>query len=304
VNWRQFRRRQRVATIATRFVSYVDEGNSDNPPVIFLHGIPTWGFLFHQLLERLKDTHRVLVPDLPGFGFSDKSDRFDRSITRQTEMIGQWMDHLKISSAAIVGHDIGGGIALRLATLFRDRVTRLCVINSVAYDSWPTGAMLQFGHPSSRKRLAASTTLSLLRLTLKKGFAAAPDAQLLEGLLAPYRTEVGKLSLIRNASALNTNLTIEITGLLPTITVPVLILWGEHDRFQPLKYAGWLARDIPHARFVGVPEARHFVMFDQPEVVLREIRAFLDDQPPPAETGESEPLNRLRAYFQSAKADR
>jgi pimeloyl-ACP methyl ester carboxylesterase len=300
MNWREFRRRQRVVTIANRFISYVDEGKPDHPAVIFLHGMPTWGFLFHRFLEPLSETHRVLVPDLPGFGFSDKSDRFDRSIARQAEMIAQWMDHLRISSAAIVGHDLGGGIALRLATLFRDRVARLCVINSIAYDSWPIESMLQLGHPSARKRLSASTAMSLLRLTLKKGFEVAPERPLLEGLLAPYRTDVGKLSLIRDASALNTNLTMEITTLLPTITAPVLILWGQNDRLQPLKYAEWLALDIPHARLIRVPDARHFVMFDRPEVVLREITAFLQHEPP-SETGESEPLNRLRAYFQPAK---
>jgi pimeloyl-ACP methyl ester carboxylesterase len=302
MNWREFRNRQRVTVIANRFISYVDEGNADKPAVILLHGMPTWGFLFHQLLKPLAETHRVLIPDLPGFGFSDKSDRFDRSIARQADMISQWMDQLGISAAAIIGHDIGGGIALRLATLFRDRVARLGLINSVAYDSWPVESMLQLGHPAAAKRLSPATAISLLRFTLKKGFAAAPDRQLLDSLLAPYRTEVGRLSLMRNASALNTNLTMEITPLLPTITAPVLILWGENDRFQPVKYAERLALDIPHARLIRIPDARHFVMFDQRDIVLREIRAFLHNHQPPEQTGETEPLNRLRAYFQSPRA--
>jgi pimeloyl-ACP methyl ester carboxylesterase len=301
MNWREFRQRQRVTTVSNRFLSYIDAGNPDHPAVILIHGIPTWGFLFHEFVDALSDTHRVLVPDLPGFGFSDKSDRFDRSIARQAEMIAQWMDQLKISAAAIVGHDIGGGIALRLATLFRDRVARLCLINSVAYDSWPVESMLQLGHPAAATRLSPATAISLLRFTLKKGFAAVPDRQLLDSLLAPYRTEIGRLSLMRNASALNTNLTMEITPLLPTITAPVLILWGENDRFQPVEYAARLALDIPHARLIRIRDARHFVMFDQRDIVLREIRAFLHDHQPPEQTGETQPLNRLRAYFQSPK---
>jgi pimeloyl-ACP methyl ester carboxylesterase len=85
----------------------------------------------------------------------------------------------------------------------------------------------------------------------------------------------GKLSLIRNAAALNTNLTTEITHLLPSIRVPALILRGEDDQFQPVKYGRRLAWDIPGARLVPVQGARHFVMIDQPETVGRELAAFL-----------------------------
>ena len=99
---------------------------------------------------------------------------------------------------------------------------------------------------------------------------------MLDGLLSPYTTEVGKLSLIRNAAALNTNLTTELTALLPRINVPTLILWGEEDKFQVLKYAERLAWDIPDARLVRIPDARHFVMLDQPEAVSRQVREFLD----------------------------
>lgn len=88
----------------------------------------------------------------------------------------------------------------------------------------------------------------LLKQALKGGFAKRPPAALLDGLLAPYSTEVGKLSLIRNAAALNTNLTTEIAPLLPSIRVPTLILWGEDDVFQPVAYGERLAWDIPGAK--------------------------------------------------------
>jgi pimeloyl-ACP methyl ester carboxylesterase len=97
-------------------------------------------------------------------------------------------------------------------------------------------------------------------------------------LLSPWRTDVGKISLIRNASALNTNQTMEISRLLPALSVPTLILWGEDDAFQPVRWGERLARDIPGASLVRIAGARHFVMIDQPERVHRTIRDFLDQQ--------------------------
>jgi pimeloyl-ACP methyl ester carboxylesterase len=166
-----------------------------------------------------------------------------------------------------VAHDIGGGVALRLAVFFPNRIIRLCVMNTVCYDSWPIEVMLQFGHPEAYRKLSASTAITLLKKALKQGFASTPTAELLDGLLAPYSTEVGKLSLIRNAAALNTNLTTEITSFLPKIQLPTRIIWGEDDRFQAVKYGERLAWDIPGAELVQIKGARHFVMIDKPEEV-------------------------------------
>lgn len=135
-------------------------------------------------------------------------------------------------------------------------------MNTVCYDSWPIETMLQLGHPEACRQASASTTLTLLRQALKGGFASSPDSELLDALLAPYRTEVGKLSLIRNTSALNTSLTTEISSLFSRIDVPTFILWGEDDAFQFVKYGERLTWDIPDARLVRISGACHFVMLD------------------------------------------
>jgi pimeloyl-ACP methyl ester carboxylesterase len=186
MHWRAFQTMQRLVELAYRYVSYVDEGSGD--PVVLLHGIPTWGYLWHGVMPDLAPTHRVLIPDLLGFGYSDKRDRFDRSIARQAEMIEAWMAALAVERASIVGHDIGGGVALRLATLFPQRVARLCVVNTVCYDSWPIETLLQFGHPETRRKLSASTAMARLKQALTQGFAMPPADEVLDGLLAPYST--------------------------------------------------------------------------------------------------------------------
>lgn len=274
IDWRQFQRLQKVAEIGDRFISYLDDGEGE-PVVVLLHGIPTWGYLWMPVLGALTREARVLAPDLVGFGFSDKRDTFDRSIARQAEMVDAWMAQLGIPSAVIVGHDIGGGVALRLATLFPSRVRALCLMNSVCYDSWPVEMMIQLGHPEANRRLSAAAALRMLKVALRMGFAASPKSDVLDGLLAPYATEVGKLSLIRDAAALNTNLTTEIAPLLPSIPVPTLLVWGEDDAFQPVEYGERLAWDIPCADLVRVAHARHFLMFDQPRVVGSRLVEFI-----------------------------
>ncbi len=275
MDWKQFQAMQKVAEIGEHFVSYVDEGAGE--PVILIHGIPTWGYLWHKLIPVLSKQTRVLAPDLIGFGYSDKQDNFDRSIARQTEMIDAWMEKLGIQNANIVAHDIGGGVALRVATLFPHRVKRLCLMNSVSYDSWAIEVMIQLGHPSAYYLASASTTVATLRQMLKQGFSETPEEEILDGIFAPYLTEVGKLSLIRNAAALNTNLTTEITHLLHKIKAKTLILWGVDDKFQLLKFGKRLADDISNAKLIQIENARHFVMIDQPEAVARHVSTFLGE---------------------------
>lgn len=275
MNWRAYQARQRVAEVGDRFISYVEGGAGE--PLILLHGIPTWGYLWYPLLPSLTRSHRVLIPDLAGYGYSDKRDRFDRSIARQAELIDGWMERIGVEGATLVGHDVGGGVALRLAAFFPRRVARLCLMNSVCYDSWPIEAVLQFGHPDTRRRVSAWTATLLLKQVLKMGFASSPSDDLLDGLLAPYATETGKLSLIRNAVALNTNQTMEIIPLLQRIAAPTLILWGEEDRFLPVDYGERLAWDIPGARLIRIRQARHFAMIDRLEEVERHLVSFLSE---------------------------
>ncbi len=276
MRWREFQSLQRVSELGDRFLSYVDRGRGS--PVVLLHGMPTWGYLWHRVMAELTGSHRVLVPDLLGFGFSDRRDRFDRSIARQAEAIDAWMERLGVERAAIVGHDLGGGVALRLAVFFPSRVERLCLLDAVAYDSWPIEAMLQLGYPVVDRRVSAPALASFLGVALRQGFAASPPAEVIEGLVAPYATEVGKLSLLRDAAALNTNLTTELTPLLPGVLVPALVLRGESDRLQTARVAERLAGDIPGARLARMPRARHYAVLERASEVAARLGAFLAER--------------------------
>ncbi|QSQ11825.1 alpha/beta fold hydrolase [Myxococcus landrumensis] len=279
MNWREWQRQQEVLELGQRFVSYVDWGRG--PPVVLLHGMPTWSYLWSGLARGLATSHRVLVPDLLGHGFSDRRDRFDRSLSRQAEALEAWMDRLGVVDAAVVGHDVGGGVAQQLAVRFPRRVGRLCLMDSVSYDAWPLPLMAQFGTPWMARRLSPEWMVGLLSWALKsRGFAKKPSAELVEGLLAPYATEVGMVSLSRDAVALNTNQTQVVSPKLGHLAVPVWVMWGAKDRVLPAKYGERLVWDIPGARWVSVPEAGHFLMWDAPHVVAMELFRFLEGEAP------------------------
>ncbi|MGA7304861.1 MAG: alpha/beta fold hydrolase, partial [Rhodothermales bacterium] len=120
-----FRRRQKTADLdglsyKSLKVAWTDVGEGD--PVILLHGIPTWSFLYNEVIPLLAEHARVIAPDFLGHGYSDRRDFFDRSLLAQTDMIIRLMDHLGIERATFVGHDTGGGVSLIMAIDHPDRV--------------------------------------------------------------------------------------------------------------------------------------------------------------------------------------
>ena len=181
-------------------VAWTDLG--DGEPVILLHGIPTWSFLYNEVIPRLAETARVIAPDFLGHGYSDRRDFFDRSLIAQTGMIVRLMDHLGIERADFVGHDTGGGVALIMAIDHPERVARLVLTNVVAYDSWPIDDMIALGNPNWRSK-SPKEVADFLASGLPDGIynkdRLTPEFR--AGIVAPYSDEEGKISIIRNASS-------------------------------------------------------------------------------------------------------
>lgn len=276
----QFRAKQKeleldgLSYLGALRVAYTDVGEGE--PMILLHGIPTWSFLYHQVIPTLAQEHRVLAPDFLGHGYSDKRDRFDRSLRAQTAMILRFMDELGIEKATIVGHDTGGGVALIMGIEHPERVEHLVLCNAVAYDSWPIEDMISLGNPAWRDK-TASEVASFVASGLTDGLHN-PE-QLTEdferGIVAPYSNEEGKISLIRNASALNTNHTMELVDRHKDIAAQTLVLWGVKDPWQTIQDGECLVEEIPHAHLKRIETASHWLQQDEPEIFAREILDYL-----------------------------
>ncbi len=255
-------------------VAWTDIGKGD--PVILLHGIPTWSYLYNDVIPLLGPHFRVLAPDFLGHGYSDRRDFFDRSLLAQTAMIIRLMDHLEIERAHFVGHDTGGGVSLIMAIQHPERVAKLVLTNVVAYDSWPINDMIALGNPNWRTK-SPEEIADFLASGLPDGIHNKErlTPEFTAGIVAPYSDEVGKISILRNASALNTNHTTMLVERHGEIKAPTLCLWGVHDPWQTIRDGERLSREIPDARLIRVENASHWIPHDTPGIFASEIINFL-----------------------------
>jgi haloalkane dehalogenase len=111
---------------------YVDEGNREAAPILLMHGEPSWSYLYRKFVPPLVAAgHRVVAPDLIGFGKSDKpADRNDYTFERHVEWMSDWLTALDLTDITLFCQDWGGLIGLRLVAAFPERFARLVIGNT------------------------------------------------------------------------------------------------------------------------------------------------------------------------------
>ncbi|WP_424019352.1 alpha/beta fold hydrolase [Halorientalis pallida] len=263
--------------LSVAFWDSADEGEADtandDPPVVFLHGIPTWSFLWRDVAPAVAEAtdRRVIVPDLLGYGNSAMHDGFDRSVRAQELMLRDLLEELEIDEFALVAHDIGGGAAVRYAAHRPDEVTDLVMANAVCYDSWPVDFITNLGLPEVADRDHGAVIGQVEGAFSQGVYAEEADDAFVEGMVAPWDSEEGQTSLSRNAVATNTNHTTEIDY--GDISADLLCLWGADDTFQPLEYGERLAEEVGGE--VIELDAYHWVVEDRPERFAEEVSQFV-----------------------------
>ncbi|WP_031464876.1 alpha/beta fold hydrolase [Sciscionella sediminilitoris] len=260
-------------------LAYRDRGTGE--PVVFVHGTPSHSHEWRDVVPRVEATgHRVLTYDLLGYGRSERPLDRDTSVAGQTTLLGALLDELGLDRVTIIAHDIGGAIAARFALAAPERVRRLMLLDTVSYDSWPSASWRSIiaEHLEDYRNLSRREFDTLLTRQLEMTVADKEimTGAVLEAYLAPHQSGLGPGSFfehqVRHYDSIYTE---EISAHLGRLRMPVRILWGAQDEWQPLDYARKLAADIPGAELVTIPDAGHFVMEDAPDRVTEEILDFL-----------------------------
>lgn len=246
-------------------------------PVIFLHGFPTSGHLWSDVIALMPPGHRLVVVDLLGYGRSDPPNGRPLSLRGHADRVVALMDALGIPRACIVGHDLGGGVAQAMAIQAPGRVSRLALIDSVAFAGWPRRD-LRLARTLLRTtgRLMPRWMLAVLRADLERGYEVGERAtRSIERFLRPFLSAEGRGAFAQHLRALDSRETRAMAGELGAISAPTAVIWGAGDPFLSAKLGRRLADAIPGASLQILPGARHFTPEDAPRPVADALAALL-----------------------------
>jgi haloalkane dehalogenase len=258
---------------------FVDEGAGT--PVVCFHGEPSWAYLYRKMLPPLLDGgRRVVCPDLPGFGRSDKpTDRGWYSYDRHVEHVSALLGALDLRDATVVVQDWGGPIGLRWAMENQDRVARLVILNTGLFTGRVSKGFLAWRDFAERNPdlpvgfVIQSATITELSDTIVAAYEAPfPDAESKAGaaqfpLLVP--TDDGQAG----AAAMRS-----VADELSHWDKPALVAFSDSDPVFPYPRAGQYFSDlIPGAaEQVKIEGAAHFLQEDRGELIAHEIVRFLE----------------------------
>jgi haloalkane dehalogenase len=265
-------------------LAHLDAG--EGPPVVMLHGQPTWSFIYRKVMRPLIDAgYRCIVPDLPGFGRSDKpADESWYTVERHTAAVRSLVEELGLEDVTLVMHDWGGPIGFRIATLeLPERIARFVTMDTAVLtgEHDPGDAWRWF-----RDYVARKPDLPVGRL-VAVGCRRRPSREAIAGYDAPFpdasykagpRSFPGLIPLTPDApGAAEGRASLEA---LQSDSRPALLLWADSDPIFPLEPIGRLVEDGLFAtprELTVIEDAGHFLQEDQGErigtMILEWLRA-------------------------------
>jgi pimeloyl-ACP methyl ester carboxylesterase len=258
---------------------------SSGPPVVLIHGLGASAEIWSANIGALASRHRVYVPDLPGFGHTEMPSRMDFSPAAYSRFIQDFMTAQGIGRASIVGHSLGGGVALRVILDDPGRVEGIVLVSCAGLGreiSLPLRiASLPFFERVFFKPPLQVFTLFLHRLVydpkrITPGFARLYYEMFFQP--GSVRAFTGILRAIATLRGARPGVLEPILDGLGSIASPALILWGRHDRILPVSQAVEAAGKIPGARLHIFERCGHMPNVEYPEEFNRIVLEFLGGQ--------------------------
>ncbi|MFI6786816.1 alpha/beta fold hydrolase [Nonomuraea sp. NPDC050383] len=265
-----------MSYLQTRQVRFQYTRAGSGPPVLLIPGSGGWKLTFHAMMRRLARHHTVYALDPPGQGATEIANPlFPDGTDAIVDSIVEFLDAVSLRHVAVVGHSWGGGFALRLAELHPERVTRLALIAPGGLDVkdvWEFRLMRLPILGDLAVRLVSKTSL---RHMLRKSFVhrdRLPDDDLVDEAVKAIRTGSRSLAMLRIERAVSW---IETERDLHLVDVPVLLLWGERDRYFPVSLIDRFTTRLTSVAAHVLPDAGHSLHDDSPEHTYALLEPFL-----------------------------
>lgn len=264
----------------TRLYYFATGTRRGGDPVVFLHGFPGSSHSWRLVTPLVPPGRRLVVVDLMGCGRSDGTQPGTTpvlTLSTHVALVRQLLDELSITSAALVGHGLGGAIAQAIAVTHRERVSALALVSSPAFEAWPRRlARLARVVSPLAGTLGAPLLASFVHGSALRGFADRDAGRRsLDQTLRAYPARLGAHALARQLSTLRDPQIADVGRRLGEIAVPTAVIWGALDPFLPASVGARLRDAIPGATLDIIPDAKHFVPEDAPERCAQLLAALL-----------------------------
>jgi haloalkane dehalogenase len=264
-------------------VGYVDEGARDADPVLLMHGEPSWSYLYRHIIPRLSGKHRVLAPDLVGFGRSDKpADAADYSYERHVAWMSDWLVGLDLKNITLFCQDWGGLIGLRLVAAFPERFARVVVANT----GLPAGSGMSEGF-ENWLMMSQSIPVFPAGMIVNMGSQRELTPAEIAAYDAPYPDESYKTAARifptfvpvtpQHASVAENQAAWKV---LEAFDKPFLTAFSDKDPVTGGGEAAFQAR-VPGAKgrkHLTIEGGGHFLQEDRPEQIAEVIEAFINGE--------------------------
>lgn len=257
----------------------IEAGSPDAPTVVLLHGLLSNHREFDDVIDALAARFHVIAPDLPGFGDSEKPNpsRYSYEIEAFTGSVADLIAAFRVGRVAVIGHGLGGAIALTLAASFRELVQRLVLVDPLCYPVPPgrrTRALLfpVLGSIAFKQIYGRGLFRSHFRDDVYGPGAVFPLARV-DQLYDAFNTPAARESAYAVLKA--TLDTRPVVARLSRITAPSLVLWGRDDRMFPATSAQRLVRELGGAK-LAILDTGHSPHEERPDEFLHIVVPFLE----------------------------
>jgi pimeloyl-ACP methyl ester carboxylesterase len=261
------------------------------PAVLLVHGITSSSRTWRSVLPALAEHYDVIAPDLLGHGQSAKP-RGDYSLGAYASGLRDLLVALEVPTATVVGHSLGGGVAMQFAYQFPDRLERLVLVDSGGLGSEVSlvlraatlpGAEYVLPLLASRPLRGAGATLGAV--LGRVGLRASADVRgMAEGFESLGDGEARRAFVHTARSVIDpAGQRVDATDRLYLAEhVPSLIVWGERDRMIPVRHGHDAHEHMPNSRLEIFPGAGHFPFNDDPERFVATLHEFIATTAPAA----------------------
>ena len=279
ITYSQFRNQQKIFKSVNGNIHFIDKGKGD--VIVLLHGVPTSGWLYRNMIDELSQHYRVIVPDMLGFGSSDSPKGYDiYTEENHAKRLLALMDSLNIKHWTHVMHDAGGLWTWELFKKEPNKISKLIILNTIIYEEgfdppirFKPGFFAKTAMWSYRNGI---TTNTMLRNLFKSGLTKNTLNKIdVEGYKKPLRE--GKTRAMYYFFSQTCNDLTDYSSLISKIDIPVSIIWGENDSFlkwnpQSQSVINDLKISSEHVHLIN---AKHFIQEEQPAQINSILLDFI-----------------------------